>query len=78
MARQIDEQYHALSTALATWHSAGKYFTAEADAMMTAAEAELAAMTPEPAESPWPVAAGTLMATTASPIESTTPTTVRL
>ena len=50
MARRIDEQYHALSAALATWHSEGKYFTAEADAMLTAAEAELAAMSPEPAE----------------------------
>ena len=50
MARRIDEQYHALSSKVLQIRENTKFFTAEADAMLVAVEAELAGMTPEPAE----------------------------
>jgi hypothetical protein len=50
MARRINEQYHALRTKDTQIRENTKFFTAEADAMLVAVEAELAAMSPEPAE----------------------------
>ena len=50
MARRIDEGYHTLRTKVTQIRENTKFFEAEAEAMLVAVEAELAGMTPEPAE----------------------------